>query len=974
MQLKDHQETTKIIGQWLMRSLLLLTAGLFAFYVLIPTYLSWLTRKDRQVIHCDMERTWQGYYVSNGQWFSNGNRPSRDYAFSGQQSAFLDRGEYFQWGPSYQTKSLEPGAYKASVWRLISTKRKGRALLVVEQQGEGALKKETNEPVRKESNEWEQLEIYFELTPELAAKDLRIFVCSDGQGKVYFDDLRIERLSESQKASEANLAQIKLRLNEKAMNQIRAKRKSAFDAGLLITSSDDWVKGELQEGDEQVPVKMRLKGDWVDHLEGEQWSFRIKVKDPFAWKRMKVFSIQNPKTRYYIWEWLIHQLWEREDVLTTRYDFAQVKLNGQDKGLYAYEEHFEKQLVESRARREGPILKFSEEALWASRARNYGVFNSHREELGPLMAQVQHARIEAFKEDQLQANPQLKAQLEQGRKLMFQYQNGLTAPEEIFDLERMARYLAISDFMGAFHGLVWHNQRFYYNPIIGKLEPIGYDAFGSKPRKPLFLSLTSSRIHHPHNVHPWKRLYYDEAFATLYAQCLMRISSDAYLEDWLDDLGPAIDERMTWLKKSAPEFSFSRKKLWERARLARAAMMPYEDFSLISRWHQVDGKRMLNLRSIHDMPIRVLAFGFTLQQRDYPLEQAEILLPSPMQLDTLSKDFDLPKGIQYVFYQGIGIDSVFVAPLTDVRALEQQTPAQALFGNGQLKFKPYFRVEGKNIYFKKGKQRVPGDIIIPKGYRVYFGPGVHLDLVRGAGFISQSPVFMEGQIDEPVKIGSSDFSASGFTILQAHEPSRFRYVQFENLNCLNYDGWTLTGGVSCYESDVDMAHCQILNGQSEDALNTIRSHIKIEDLLIRKTLSDGLDADFCTGYIRNSRIEQTGNDGLDISGSQIELSGSHMENCGDKGISAGEESQLSIDNTQIIGTVIGVASKDFSKVRIESIRLEDCNQAFAAYQKKPEFGPSSIEVIDYQAEDINYLYTIGQNCRLDLKGQILYGE
>ena len=45
----------------------------------------------------------------------------------------------------------------------------------------------------------------------------------------------------------------------------------------------------------------------------------------------------------------------------------------------------------------------------------------------------------------------------------------MKSAEEIFDLELMARYYAICDFLSPYHGLVWHNQRYYYNPVTGLL-------------------------------------------------------------------------------------------------------------------------------------------------------------------------------------------------------------------------------------------------------------------------------------------------------------------------------------------------------------------------------------------------------------------------------------------------------------------------------------------------------------------------
>ena len=66
-----------------------------------------------------------------------------------------------------------------------------------------------------------------------------------------------------------------------------------------------------------------------------------------------------------------------------------------------------------------------------------------------------------------------------------------------------------------------------------------------------------------------------------------------------------------------------------------------------------------------------------------------------------------------------------------------------------------------------------------------------------------------------------------------------------------------------------------------------------------------------------------------------------MLNCGDKGVSVGEESYVIVDGVVVDGATIGAASKDLSYLRIENIALKNCNQGFAAYQKKPEYGVSS---------------------------------
>ena len=44
--------------------------------------------------------------------------------------------------------------------------------------------------------------------------------------------------------------------------------------------------------------------------------------------------------------------------------------------------------------------------------------------------------------------------------------------ENVFDLEKWATYLAICDFLYTYHGTYIKSVRYYYNPIIGKFEPV----------------------------------------------------------------------------------------------------------------------------------------------------------------------------------------------------------------------------------------------------------------------------------------------------------------------------------------------------------------------------------------------------------------------------------------------------------------------------------------------------------------------
>ena len=161
---------------------------------------------------------------------------------------------------------------------------------------------------------------------------------------------------------------------------------------------------------------------------------------------------------------------------------------------------------------------------------------------------------------------------------------------------------------------------------------------------------------------------------------------------------------------------------------------------------------------------------------------------------------------------------------------------------------------------------------------------------------------------------------------------------------MNKNHWILTGAVTLYGGSVAIANCSFNDNQCEDGLNIIRSKFTMTESTVSNTLSDGFDADFCTGVLSNSVITLTKNDALDFSGSQIEIIGCEISEVGDKGISGGENSQLKISNTSINGAVIGIASKDYSQLEVTDVPLKNCDYTYAAFRKKPEYGPASITV------------------------------
>ena len=97
------------------------------------------------------------------------------------------------------------------------------------------------------------------------------------------------------------------------------------------------------------------------------------------------------------------------------------------------------------------------------------------------------------------------------------------------------------------------------------------------------------------------------------------------------------------------------------------------------------------------------------------------------------------------------------------------------------------------------------------------------------------------------------------------------------------------------------------------------------------------------GTIADTCFLDSGNDAIDTSGSVIQMRNIVIIGAGDKGVSAGECSRLTVNKIRIEDVEIGVASKDDSVIELKKVVFQEVRLGFAVYNKKPEYGPGLIQ-------------------------------
>ena len=205
---------------------------------------------------------------------------------------------------------------------------------------------------------------------------------------------------------------------------------------------------------ERFKAKIRPKGDRQLHKDTLQHtSFRVNMKGDDRLFGLEEFSVQDPIIRGYIWELLVAEILNSQNLLTLQSRVANFSFNGESRGLYVFEEVPSKITIERNLRKSGPIFGLNED-YGTNLDSILDVYDSKDWEFSNIYT---HAR----------------------ENLLMQFaavRGGGVFSNEIFDLDEWAKYFALIDLFGTFHGTVPKSVKFYYNPVVGKFQPLLFDA------------------------------------------------------------------------------------------------------------------------------------------------------------------------------------------------------------------------------------------------------------------------------------------------------------------------------------------------------------------------------------------------------------------------------------------------------------------------------------------------------------------
>ena len=777
-----------------------------------------------------------------------------------------------------------------------------------------------------------------------------------------------------------------------SVNKLQNKRNLTLseDNPILITEKNDWVKAKIivDDGNQAMAKgKLRLKGDWVDHLKDEsKLSYRVKLKKNNYVLGMSKFSIQHPKTRNYQTEALISSMMRKVGVIAPRYSFVDTRINDSLIGVMAIEEHFTKELLESQQRRAAPILAIDEDLLWRQRFLNLnrsGVSRKVWKEELKVHPYSTHYSTRDFPIKEFNNKKNVFGTINtnnslRGHSLLRDFMDGNADSDKTFDMNLMSKWWILINIWNAGHATIFHNLRFYFNPITNLLEPISFDN-QSYPEKYVYKE-RSWIIYFVGNKEFQKitlkniKIVQDLLESSEFIKSYNKSQENILKLFALDDLkSKKVD--IDLLKNNLSIFS---------AEFSKRIQTPIKDRKRLGKYDVYINKKLLDLNLPLNTHVRVFNYlddnANSIEIKNLTLKPVTIkaVYAKNKRSDKVYvKDVALPfytkknggkhkvvfKILNNANYKATDyyVDYIFNDKLYTVNAYVQfRGHKSALSQDYERELKNIstnIEVDDINklITIPSGVYDFKSSISIPKNWSLLLKAGVTLNLSGGILIRVNGPLKILGEINNPVVINiksKQDFNSmgswGGILVVNSSDRSYVRHAKINGDSSvilpIRQDYYGLTGCVTFYNSDVNIKDTTFNNLQCEDSLNIVHSAFRMFNVGIYYSNSDAMDSDFSRGIIENSEVKYSGNDGFDFSGSNIKMNKISLSNISDKAISVGEKTVLSGHDINIQRAGVGIASKDLSSANLQNIQFDGISgSALITYIKKKEYGPASID-------------------------------
>ena len=721
------------------------------------------------------------------------------------------------------------------------------------------------------------------------------------------------------------IEQLNLKVNQKTILQIENQRKLKEENDNLLPSKyRNMHPLEIQNKGKKYKAKIRIKGGrpihWADKNAS---SYKIDLKGENRIWGMEEFSLQKPITKNYAYEFLFHKLLSKTNNLYLKYFPITLYFNDENRGVYAVEESFSKELLERQKKRNGPIFSLDEGIGEHYPNVNYELYSESY-----WIKEYPELTKSAFS---------ILNQVKENDNLNF---------ENHFDMDKWASYFAVIDLLGSYHGSMAKSVRLYFNPTSAKFEPIGYDAHVGAGN---FLNFTFTDFlqeNRPNCIYicedrDWYLKFFklnngqlNSIFLERYIYYLKLYSSDNFINEFLKEIKDELDifNLSVYAENSKVD------------KISRKGLGPYlyDDQVIFDRANLI--KNRINSINIDN---------FKLSLKGNKLFFKDNYSNFPVKITTnncdnnINKTFYLAGNMTIDWNDGckeilIGKENISYVLKEDI-TMSKKTIVNVSKDFGDLAKHPNIKKIAENTFTISKNIELNKNFYIKKNQNFIIGNNVVIKLFDNSILFIKGDIKFNGTSDKKILV-KSDGTGS---IIFENNNVEISNTNFENLGYPKLDQYTLFGGLNFIKSSVILENLTIKDSKSEDAINLINSDTSLENIYLENIQSDAIDIDF--GSVKFNKIYclKIKNDCLDISGAKVDGVALEIDHSLDKGLSIGENATVKIEDVIIQNSKVAIAVKDGSNSYIKNLNSINNRYDIALFNKKKEYKNPTLNIKNF---------------------------
>lgn len=719
---------------------------------------------------------------------------------------------------------------------------------------------------------------------------------------------------------------IRLSVSDEDLEQLQRVVEEARARGVILPEGNDYVPAEVEADGASFKAKVRIKGKLTDHVEGRKWSFRVIAKKDGGFQGMRRFSLQHPGTRNYLCDWFYHKLMAAEGVAALRYGFLRVVFNDEDLGVYAFEEHFGPELLSHNGRVQGPLFRYDPALFWEHRLNEM-----EKLRFDEPFAAYEAAALDAFGSSDLETDKQARKDFEEAVALMDGFRRGSLTASQVFDVDRIARHHAILDLVGGHHSMDFSDVKFYFDPVLKRVEPVSYESFSSRAIRTL---AGSGKFvgHADPGMDLHAQWFNDAELFRAYVHHLERVSRKEWLDSTFVALKPALDSASATLYREFPYKELDRAVYYRNQQVIRKLIDPPKAFHAYLQDNGPDTVRV-NVVPVEALPMEVHALVLADGTRIEPNGLSIIPIrnagrpgdPIELRFAAMSK---VERADLRIECSVLGASARRMVDVFPYALLDGADVARPVAKDPRALDFLVFDEAAKTITLKPGVHSIGSDVELPRGYRVVAASPLKLTIAQGARFLSRSPIEWVGLSESPIQLVND----GELVLLETNGRSKLERVAVSG-----------AGRIVLQQAPASIAHCSFATTTEGDHITVVRSAIDMKETVIAGG-TDGLSLTAAQLKAVGCEVRGVKDDGLVVRGGQVSWTKGAILAGKGAGVKLGAQSQAALERVDLRSADDAVEVKEGSSLTMTTCTLEAAAIGVAVKKLERISGPSIVEL------------------------------